>query len=299
MSIKINTNTQSLFAQRALSGNTLGLQRSIERLSTGFRVNRAGDDAAGLSIAQGLTAEVRGWGKVKQNIGDALSFLETAEGGMGIIQDNLQRIRELAVTADSGTNGSDQLDAIQREVNERVRVISQLATEVKFNGNTLLNGSTDYTIQTGANDSETTTLQFASGAADDGIHITVSATTAGSLGEGAIDLNTFHVGGSTNVTALDGSTTTATGTLANIDTMVDNVSRMRSYIGAMQNAMQSKLEFASIAVENAQASRSRIMDVDVASESSVLIRNQILQQTAGAMLSQANQTPQIALSLLP
>ena len=298
MPISINTNTQSLFAQRALGNNTFDLQKSIERLSTGYRINRAGDDAAGLSIAQGLTSEIRGFQKVQQNIGDGISFLQTAEGALGVIQDNLQRIRELAVQGENGTNSDDELDAIQREINERVNVISSLSTDVSFNGNTLLSGAADYTLQTGANDGDTTTLAFASGTAATGVHIAVGATTVGSLGEGAIDLDTFHVGGSGNVTAVGGGTT-AVGTIANIDTMVDNVSRMRSYIGAMQNSLESKQEFASIAVENASASRSRIMDVDVASESSNLVRNQILQQTAGAMLAQANSSPQLALSLLP
>ncbi len=299
MPIIVNTNTSSLFAQRALGKNALDMQKSIEKLSTGSRINRAGDDAAGLSISEGLTSDIKGLQKAKQNTGDGISLLQTAEGALSIVQDNLQRVRELFVQASNGTNQNDEKDAIQREINERVQTITDITSQVKFNGTALLGGAADFSLQTGANNAETTTLQFASGATADGINTSVSVTTAGSLGEGAIALNTLHVGGSGNVLAKDTSTSTATGTLAHLDTMINNLSRMRSYIGAAQNSLESKSEYLDVAIENSSASRSRIRDVDVASESSSLLKSQILQQSAATMLTQANATPQLALNLLP
>jgi flagellin len=299
MSIVVNTNTSSLFAQRALGKNAFEMQRSIEKLSTGSRINRAGDDAAGLSISEGMTSDIRGFQKAKQNVGDGISLLQTAEGALSIVNDNLQRVRELYVQAVNGTNGNDEKDAIQREINERVQTITDLASQVKFNGTALLGGAADFTLQTGANNSETTTLDFASGATADGVNVSVSVTTAGSIGEGAIALNSLHVGGSGNVTAKNTSTTSLTGDLDDLDAMITNVSRMRSYIGAKQNSLESKSEYLDVAIENSSAARSRIKDVDVASESSVLLKNQILQQAAATMLTQANATPQLALNLLP
>ena len=275
------------------------MQKSIEKLSTGSRINRAGDDAAGLSISEGMTSDIKGFQKAKQNVGDGISLIQTAEGALSIVQDNLQRVRELYVQAVNGTNGNDEKDAIQREINERVQTITDLHGQVKFNGYALLGGSQDFTLQTGANNAETTTLDFASGATADGINVSVSVTTAGSIGEGAIALNTLHVGGSGSVTAKNGSTTTLTGDLDDLDAMITNVSRMRSYLGAKQNSLESKSEYLDVAIENTSASRSRIKDVDVASESSNLLKHQILQQAAATMLTQANATPQLALNLLP
>ena len=308
MGLVVNTNTQSIFAQRALRTNTMNLERNIEHLSTGFRINRAADDAAGLSIANKLTTQVRGLEKAMQNAGDGISLIQTAEGGLGIIQENLQRIRELVVQGTNGTNGDSEKGAIQREINERVQIIDDIAKATKFNNNALLLNGTNKTLQSGYANGETTTLLLAAGSATaSGIDIDVThqaaggLTDAGQLSEGnttGFALNEISVG-STSVTAKDGSTTTATSNgVGEIDTMIDNISRMRSYLGAMQNSLESKIDYLDTARENALASRSRIQDVDVASESSMLAKNQILQQTASTMLAQANTQPQIALRLI-
>jgi flagellin len=308
MSIVVNTNTQSLFAQRALRTNTMNLERNIEHLSTGYRINRAADDAAGLSIANKLTTQVRGLEKAMQNAGDGISLIQTAEGGLGIIQENLQRIRELVVQGINGTNGESEKAAIQREINERVQIIDDIAKATKFNNNALLIGGTSRTLQTGYANGETTTIALTAGSATaTGIDIDVTfqavggLTDAGQLSEGntsGFALNEISVG-STSVAAKDGSTTTVTSNgIGEIDTMIDNISRMRSYLGAMQNSLESKVDYLDTARENAMASRSRIQDVDVAKESSILAKNQILQQSAAAMLAQANAQPQIALQLL-
>jgi flagellin len=316
MSITVNTNTQSLFAQRALSGNTFNMQKSIEKLSTGFRINRAADDAAGLSISEKLTAQIRGLEKANQNIGDGISLVQTAEGGLSVIQDNLQRIRELVVQGANGTNGGKEADAIQREINERVKAIDDIAKNTKYNGLSILRGGADYTIQSGADNGQTTTLSLrANQAANTGIDIDMTATYSGTAADnhGQIyegittanfALHAIHLG-ATGQTVDSAGRTASTGvanvtvTLAHMDTMIDNLSRMRSYLGAAQNSLESKAEYVNVAMENASASRSRVRDVDVAKESSVMIRNQILQQSSAAMLSQANQTPQLALNLLP
>ena len=309
MPIVVNTNTQSLFAQRALGNNTMNLQKSIEKLSTGFRINRAGDDAAGLSISEKLTAQVNGLEKAKQNAGDGISLVQTAEGALSVVQDNLQRIRELFVQATNGTNGEDEKASIQREINERITTINDIATATKFNGNALIKGGSDITLQTGADDSQTTSISLADGgsSANIGIEIDISfvratgATEYGQLVEGTtvgFALDKLSVG-SSGVASQNGSVNTATsGGLAELDTVINNISRMRSYLGAVQNSLESKVQYLDVAAENAAASRSRVKDVDVAKESSVMLRNQILQQSAAAMLSQANATPQLALSLL-
>jgi flagellin len=291
MSIVVNTNIQSIFAQRALGKNTLNLQKSVEKLSTGSKINKAADDAAGLSISEKLTSQVRGLEKAKQNAGDGISMIQTAEGGLSVVHDNLQRIRELVVQAKNGTNSSSELDSIQREVNERVSTIEDIAGSTKYNGNDLIKGASAKTLQIGADDGQTLSVGL------DTIDIDVDDTAASTLGEGAIKLSSLHVGGS--IKAQDGSTSTATGTIANVDTMITNVSRMRSYLGAVQNSLESRMDYLDVAVENNSASRSRVKDVDVAKESSNMLKNQILQQSAAAMLSQANATPQMALNLLP
>jgi flagellin len=296
--IYVNTNTQSIFAQRSLGSNTLNLQRNIEKLSTGFRINRAADDAAGLSISEKLTSQIRGLEKAEQNIGDGISMVQTAEGALGVVQDNVQRVRELLVQANNGTNSENELAAIQREVNARITTIGDIATGTEFNGISLLDpGGTDpagnVTLQTGSDQGQTTAVNFAN------MDVRINqAAGAGRISENAVALNTIAVGSTTVNTVAGGGAGTAT-SLDDLDDILDNVSRMRSELGAAQNSLESKAEYLNVARENALASRSRIRDVDVAKESSTMVKNQILQQSAAAMLSQANSTPQLALNLLP
>jgi flagellin len=338
MSVVVNTNTQSIFAQRALGMNTLNLQRNIEKLSTGFRINRAADDAAGLSISEKLTARINGFEKAKQNASDGISLIQTAEGSLGIIQENFQRIRELLVQGINGTNSANEKNALQNEINERLTIIQDIADETEFNGIALLSGNnfvnngnvnTDIVLQTGADAGQITTLSFGAGTATAGQGINIDITEAvggaansdnGELIEGVtffdgataatgFALNQLHIDGATGVDSLAGAgnnesvfvdpaTPNASLGLNAIDTVIDNISRMRSELGASQNALESKITYLDVAMENAAASRSRIKDVDVAKESSALVKNQILQQSASAMLSQANSQPQIALQLI-
>jgi len=289
MSLVVNTNTQSLFAQRALNFNTTNLKRNIENLSTGYRINRAADDAAGLSISTKLTTTIRGLEKAKQNASDGISLIQTAEGGLQIVQENLQRIRELVVQGANGTNGPDELDALQREINERVRAIDSIAKSVKFNGIDLLYDNKNVSgsdpldnikLQTGAYNDETTTLNFQAGTSsgNTGIEIDVAYkrlandTEHGTLVEGTtagFSLDSIHLGNSdmtvNSVRKIDTpSENNTTITPENMDKMIGNVSRMRSYLGAMQNALDSKVEYTDIAIQNANESRSRILDTDIA-----------------------------------
>lgn len=302
MSLTIASNTQSLFAARAVSKNTMQLQRSVERMSTGLRINRAGDDAAGAAIADRMTAEIRGLRMAEQVAQDGISMAQTADAGISAIIEQMQRIRELYVQGSSGTMGTDEKDSIQREINERITVIGDIADTTKYNGSALLIGGTDKTLQTGAYNGETTVLDLGPDAAADGIDIDITATTGnGQLSEGAgIALDTLHISGAT----VDSQDTTftgtgANGTLADIDTMIDNLGRMRGMLGAFSNALESKISFMSLHRESVTASRGRIRDLDVASESANLVKSQILNEAATAMLAQANTIPQSALNLIP
>ncbi len=298
----INTNTAALYAQRSLFKNTMDLQKSVERMSTGKRINSAGDDAAGLSIADKLKAEVEGLRKAKQNALDGVSMVQTMDGGLQAVQENLFRIRELMVQGLNGTNGSSETDAIQREINERITTINSIAGTVKFNGQALLIAGTDKVLQTGAYANESTTIVITPSGAATGIDIDITATTGnGQLSEGSsIALDTLHIAGA-NVNSQDNSFTAtgANGTLADIDAMISNVNRMRSHLGAVQNSLDSKISFLDLHAENVTASESRIRDLDIASESSRLVKLQILQKASTAMLAQANSMTQVALDLIP
>jgi flagellin len=292
MSLIINTNIQSLFAQRALGRNTTSLQRSIEKLSTGSRINRAADDAAGLSISENLNSQIRGLEKARQNAGDGISFIQTAVGSLTVVHENLQRIRELVVQAKNETNGLQEIDAIQSEVNERITSIQEIAQATKYNGNFLIRGGLDTNLQVGADDGQTLMIKLTE------VDIDIDSTATNSLGEGSgFALSALYLGG--NINAQDGTNNAGNNSIDDVNTMIDNVSRMRSYLGAVQNSLESRVEFLDVAIENSSASRSRVRDVDVAQESSTMLKNQILQQSAAAMLSQANSTPQLALNLLP
>jgi len=316
MSLIVNTNVHSLFTQRAISKNTFNLEKTTQKLSTGLRINQAGDDAAGLSISEKMRSEIEGLTKARQNSLDGISLTQTMDGGLGIIQDNLMRIRELFVQGLNGTNSASEKDMLQREVNERVEAIDDISSQVKFNGITLLSGNTgtsatavNITLQTGAFDADTTVIELfagASSAANTGINIDITqeyaagAADYGSLVEGVstagLALDELHITGATGVAAAGGNTD---GTLADIDAMIGNVSRMRSHLGAVQNAIHSKLDYLDIQIENVSASKARIKDADIAKESSELVKYQMLQQASVAMLQQANANPQVALSLIP
>jgi len=283
MSIIINTNVSSILVQRSLSNSTSNIQSSLEKLSTGYRINKAADDAAGLTISESLKAQGRGAKVASDNAQTGINLLQTAEGDLAIIQDNLQRIRDLAVQAANGTNGSAERTAIQSEVDQRVTEINRLADSSAFNEINLLDGTqSSLSIQIGAN--STASLNA----------IDIAGGTTNPLA--AADVSTL--GMTTETSTAFASAAAAASFIAEVDTAIDNVSSRRSTIGSIQNRLESAIQSLNIQYENMSASESRIRDVDVADEAASLTKNQILQQASASLLAQANQSPSIALSLV-
>ena len=271
MSQVINTNVMSLNAQRNLSASGNDLATSLQRLSSGLRINSAKDDAAGLAISQRMTSQIRGMDQAARNANDGISLAQTAEGALGSIGDNLQRIRELTVQSSSNTVSADDRAAIQKEVTALSEEITRVVTNSEFNGSKLLNNTNaSFSIQVGAN-----------GDADNQISIT------------SVDMT--GVSG-TAYTLTDA--TTSQGLLATIDANLKLVNDGRADLGAIQNRFSSVISNLSVGSENLSAARSRIQDADFAKESAALTRNQILQQAGTAMLAQANQSSQSVLSLI-
>jgi flagellin len=285
MPLVINTNVSSLSAQRYLANNTNMLQKSMEKLSSGYRINHASDDAAGLQLSETLRSQIRGSQKAFDNVQDGINVLNLVDGVYQQIGDNLQRMRELSVQAANDTYATDQRAAIKSEMDQLINEIDRISKATEFNGVKLLDGTkTQFIIQLGANNV----------AAQDQIDLVASAST-----------NPFATAGSsgigTNLNTADITVDTATNALASItdiDTALDNVNKRRGALGAMTNRLQGAANNLSIAIENLSTSESRIRNVDVASESANLTRNQILQQASAAMLSQANQAPSLAMQLL-
>jgi len=283
MSIVVNTNVNSILVQRSLGTSTNEIGKSLQRLSTGYRINKAADDAAGLTISESLKSQARGAMVASQNAQTGVNLLQTAEGDLGIIQDNLQRIRDLAVQAANDTNGSSERTAIQSEVSQRLDEITRLANGSKFNSVKLLDGtSSSLNLQIGANAGATTNaIDVASGTNPLG-----SATASGLSIEAGSSASTFA------------TASAASDYIDTIDAAISTVSSRRSTIGSIQNRLDSAIQSLSVKYENMSASESRIRDVDVAKEAAALTKNQILQQASATLLAQANASPQVALSLI-
>ena len=286
MSIVVNNNIASLIAQRNLSTNSTNLVKSIERLSSGYRINRASDDAAGLSISENLRGQIRGNKQAINNIQDGINMLQIAESSLSVINENIQRIRELAVQAANDTNSSVEKDAILSEVNARLSDIDRISKATKFNNIKLLDGTASAVLQVGA-DSElsTNTIEIENSV--------LARATVSCIGTTA---------------SANGLTLTATGAtwssngirlyLDVLDAALSDVASRRSNIGAYQNRLESALNNLEVATENVQAAESRIRDLDVAKETSNMTKYQILQQASASVLSQANNLPSVALKLL-
>jgi flagellin len=256
--IRINTNVEALNAQRNLSATAMGFGKSVEKLSSGLRINRAADDAAGLAISEKLRAQVRGLNQATRNAQDGVSMVQTAEGALTEVHSMLQRIRELAVQYANGTNDSDSLGSIEAEVDELQSAISDIAANTKFNGVSLLTGGGTVDFQVGADQGQTLTVTF-----------------------GDVD-----------------TSAAAVSDIASIDQAIADISTTRGTFGAAQNRLEHTVASLAVAAENLAASESRIRDLDVAAEMVSFTKNQILQQAGVAILAQANQAPQNVLSLL-
>nr|WP_255683163.1 flagellin [Luteimonas sp. MHLX1A] len=289
----INTNTIALNAQRNLNTNSASLSTTIQRLSSGLRINSAKDDAAGLAISQRMTAQVRGMDQAARNANDGISLAQTAEGAMKSIGENLQRIRELSVQAANGTNSDTDIEALQKEATQLSAEIVRVIDNTKFNGISLFKesnaanadvGSRSITIQVGANANSDDQISFetadlselyTAASATDGIDI----SEAGTLADPA-------------------ATPPVTNVIDDIDGFMQNINESRADLGAIQNRFSSVIANLQTGSENLSASRSRIQDTDYAKETVELTRTQILQQAGTAMLAQAKSAPQSVLSLL-
>jgi flagellin len=273
MPMTINTNLVSMNAQRNLAGSQSSLATSMQRLSSGMRINSAKDDSAGLAIAERMSAQVKGMNVAVRNANDAISMSQTAEGALGKVGDMMQRMRELAVQSANATNGAGDRANLNAEYQQLGAEIGRTLGATKFNGQAILGadaGAKDF--QVGANSGETVTVTTNDMSAD----ATIGAVTGGGL------------------------TTVAASTLAltNLDAALNTVNGERATYGAAQNRFEAVISTLQVSSENQAAARSRIMDADFAAETAALSRAQILQQAGNAMVAQANQLPQQVLSLL-
>jgi len=278
MSSSINTNAVSLNAQRNLAASQSSLATSMQRLSSGLRVNSAKDDAAGLAIAERMSAQSRGMTVAARNANDAISLAQTAEGALGKVSDMLQRMRELAVQSSNATNNTTDRDSLNAEFSQLQAEIQRVITGTKFNGTGLFNDATAFTFQVGAGTEATDTVD-----------ISRTDLTAGNVAA-AYDTSAVDITGADN--------TNAHAAIDAIDLAITEINTERANYGAAQNRFDAIISTLQIANENTQAARGRIMDADFATETSNLSRAQILQQAGNAMVAQANQLPQGVLALL-
>ena len=277
MASTINTNIGSLNAQRNTSASQSSLATSMQRLSSGLRVNSAKDDAAGLAIAERMNAQVKGMNVAIRNANDGISLAQTAEGALGKIGENLQRMRELAVQSANDTNGTTDRTALDNEFKQLAAENKRVIDNTKFNSQALLTGTpASFEFQVGA------------GTSSDN-QITITATNMVT----AMGTNTQGAAATLGATA-----TTARTAMTDIDTALDAVNSARSTFGASQNRFDAVISNLQVAAENQSAAKSRIMDADFAAETANLSRAQILQQAGTSMIAQANQLPQQVLKLL-
>jgi flagellin len=278
MGLRINQNVAAMNSYRNLSVTDGQMSKSLEKLSSGFRINRAGDDAAGLAISEKLRGQVNGLNKASENAQNAISLIQTAEGGLSEQHSILQRMRELTVQSGSDTNTADDRQFIQDEVDALALELTRISTDTEFNGQKLLDasggggGDGTFNFQVGANNGQV-------------ISVSIAASAASDLAVDALDVTTGTTAG----------TDTA---LTAIDAAIATVSGERSNLGANQNRLEHTVNNLNVSSENLAASESRIRDTDMAKEMMSFTRAQILSQAGTAMLAQANQAPQGVLSLL-
>jgi len=271
--MRINNNIMAYNAHRQLKVNASAQEKSLEKLSSGYRINRAGDDAAGLSISEKMRAQIRGLQMASKNAQDGISLIQTAEGALTETHAILQRMRELAVQAANDTNVTKDRSAIQLEINELAKEVTRIAEKTQFNTRTLLAGGLKddaVTIQIGANKEETLSIE-------------IGTMTAAKLSVSGLVVST---------------SAWAQSAISKIDAAINTVSTERARLGAKQNRLEHTIKNLDTAAENLQASESRIRDVDMAQEMMNFTKNNILNQAATAMLAQANMVPQGVLQLL-
>ena len=282
----INTNLNSLNAQRSLGSSQMSLATSMQRLSSGLRVNSAKDDAAGLAIAERMTTQVRGMNAAVRNANDGISMAQTAEGALGKVADSLQRMRELAVQSANATNSGSDKDSLDKEFGELAKEVQRVLGGVSFNGKHVLGSEAGpMTFQVGANTTSSDTIDVST------TDLTVDATVTAVAGTDNTGAARALIDSTTNTVAVQG-------VINNIDLAINTVNSQRAAMGATQSRFDSVIANLQVSVENQTAARSRIMDTDFAAETANLSRSQILQQAGNAMVAQANALPQQVLKLL-
>ena len=268
--MRINHNIAALNTYRQLSSATTAQSKSMEKLSSGQRINRAGDDAAGLAISEKMRGQIRGLDQASRNSQDGISLIQTAEGALNETHAILQRMRELAVQGGNDTNTSDDRTQIQTEIDQLTKEVDRIANTTEFNTQNLLGGSFSATLQVGANDGQT-------------INFSISKMDSTGLSNGTISV---------------GSNSAASSSISKLDDAIKTVSTQRSNLGALQNRLEHTINNLDTSSENLTAAESRVRDVDMAKEMMNQTKNSILSQAAQSMLAQANQQPQGVLQLL-
>ena len=302
--LRINTNIDSLFIQRALGIHTRNVDESTKRLATGFRINKPSDDAPGYVYSEKLNSQIRGSSAAQRNINDALAAVDTGNDALETVLDNVQRIREIIVEANGGSKTQAVLDAGQIEINNLVTEISDLRTNTEYNGRKLLDGTFNVNVQNGPSNGNTYALDMRTGTWD-GLDVNVSAigSAAGDIGKlgykATKRLDQMSI--SINVANNGGGALTApvAGDLTSLDSMIKNLSTMQASVSAKRNRLSSDYNFLTDSKFNLEKAKSNVMDTDVASESSRLTINQVLQESAVSLLAQDNSSSQLALSLIP
>lgn len=276
MGLRVNSNVASINAQRNLVNSTGNLQKSLQRLSSGLRITRAADDAAGLAISEGFRADIRSIGQAQRNANDGISLLQVGEGALNEVSSILIRQRELAIQSANGTLGQAERDTLNNEFQDLTEEINRISAVTQFNGTTILASGVATTFQIGVDN----TL-------NDRITINAVDSRASSIGLGS------GSGIATISTVADARTS-----LSALDGAISNVASLRASFGTVQNRLESSIRSLAVAQENTSAAESRIRDVDFANETAELTRNQVLQQAGISVLAQANVSTQSALSLL-
>ncbi len=280
----INHNLAAMNTYNQMGANQLNASKNMEKLSSGLRINRAGDDAAGLSISEKMRGQIRGLEQASRNSQDGISLLQTAEGGLNESHAILQRMRELAVQASNDTNNVDDRKALQTEANQLAKELNRITTNTEFNTESLLDGTSTgsgaFNFQVGANQDQTISITISNMTGSTGL----SVATADDETADAIDIS------STNAVA--------TAAITTIDTAITLVSEERSKLGAVQNRLEHSINNLGTTAQNLTAAESRIRDVDMAKEMMDFTKNNILNQASQAMLAQANQSPSAVLQLL-
>jgi flagellin len=282
----INTNIASLNAQRNLNASQSSLANSMQRLSSGLRVNSAKDDAAGMAIAERMNAQVRGMNVAIRNANDGISLAQTAEGALGKTADALQRMRELAVQAANASNSDDDKDSLDQEFGQLAQEVQRVLNGTTFNSKNILAADAGaQTFQIGANTTTNDSITVTT------VDMTVDATITAVAGTDNAGTGRAVIDNTANAAAINT-------VIDNIDTALDTINSQRAVFGATQSRFDAVISNLQISVENQSAARSRIMDADFAAETAALSRAQILQQAGNAMIAQANQLPQQVLKLL-